>query len=86
MKGDWKGRDRRPPRVEREYTVRWEIDVEATSYEDAARKVTAILDDPSHGPWVYEIARKDRVQPGTGRDGDPAFKIVDMADLEKEEE
>jgi hypothetical protein len=39
------------------YVVRWEIDIEADTAEDAARKALAIQRDPESIATIFEVSR-----------------------------
>jgi len=61
------------------YRVTWELDLDATSPEKAARKAQAWMDEGDTG-WVFDIQKVDK-------DGKPVGEIhqIDMGELLDEE-
>jgi len=53
--------------MNRTYRVKWEIDIEASDFEDAARQALAIQRDPNSIATVFDCSYKDNVGAGCMR-------------------
>lgn len=56
-----------------EYRVKWEIDIEAESEEDAAKIAFDIQNEPEHIATIFEVLQHNMNEDGT--------KTIDISDL-----
>lgn len=60
------------------YTVRWEIDIDADSPEDAARQVFNEFFKQDHSAQIFDVKRLD--------EGEYDFELIDLENLDSDSE